>query len=487
MSLQVSGERARRFRALLWHLRRGVTSAAPLQGINMSLSSIIRNQGNEYFRQACSSKSLGLQKTRELYDQALGHYYQAKEKAENPEDQCSAAKNIGKAAWRITGVLTQKMESFHTVLHYKHEAIKGLCAAYNGSEECKPLQWRNEVLGTLSLCLQEVIDSCDTFHTDIKIYQLERLVLITTVDRASADLQLKLARLYFFDGATKLQNGDYKTCLSRMRDCYRPIEEAKRLAHITGEELDDLLREGETLEQDVFYHTCSASSMQARLQGDHLLTVALQDEEELDMTLVFEVIDWYKQAVLLAREVEIEQEAIAESRLGVVYDKVLKLTHRAKDYFKHTLELAESMKPRVFTSHDWYKECVTTLQRYQEEVRQRDEEEKRKVRAKFLEELKEELEDIKKHNTSAIALIKHVYTSYPPKSTSWEKPSDDDMTKWDSLEKGTKEYKKLLVKALAVFHPDKVDDKEHGMKWKVLSEEITKMITNYYENTKFAC
>ena len=452
----------------------------------MSLSSIIRNQGNEYFRQACSGKTLDLQKTRELYDQALSRYYKAKEKAENPEDECSATKNIGKAAWRLAG-FSQKMEGYQTILHYYQEAIKGLCAAYNGSEDCKPIQWRNEVLGTLNLCLQEVIDFSDKFHTDTKIRQVEQLVMITSVERATADLQLRLARLYFNDGATKLQNGDYKACLSRMRDCYRPIEEVKRLAHIVGDDLEDLLREGETLEQDVLYHTCSASSMQARVQGDHLLTMALEDEEELDMTLVFEVIDWYKQAVLLAREIEIEQEAIAQSRLGVVYDKVLKLTQRAKDYFKHTLQLVESMKPRVFTFCDWYKECVMTLQRYQEEVRQRDEEEKRKVRVKYLEELKEELEDIKKNNTGAVALIKHVYTSYPPKSSSWEKPSDDEMTKWDSLERGTKEYKKFLLKALAVFHPDKVDDKEHGMKWKVLSEEITKMITHYYENTKFLC
>ncbi|KAL9988513.1 hypothetical protein ACROYT_G002967 [Oculina patagonica] len=455
----------------------------------MSLSSIIRNQGNEYFRQACESqgKNLDLQKRRELFDQALARYYQAKEKAENPEDECSAAKNIGKAAWRITSVLAQKMEGFQVILHYQHEAIKGLCAAYNRSEDCKPAQWRSEVLGTLSLCLQEVIDLCDSFPTNVKIHQVERLVSLTTVDRAAADLQLKLATLYFHDGATKLQDGEYKTCLSRMRDCYRPIEEVKRLARVTGDELDDLLRESETLEQDVFYHSCSASSMQARHHGDQLLTVALQDMEELDMTLVFEVIDWYKQAVVLAREVELEQEAIAECRLGVVYDKVLKLTQRAKTYFNHTLQLVESMKPRVFTSHDWYKECIATLQRYQEEVRQRDEEEKRKVREKYLGELSKELEDIKENNTSAIALIKHVYNTYPPKTPSWEKPSDDDMAKWDSLECGTKEFKKVLVKALAVFHPDKVDEKEHGMKWKVLSEEITKMITSYYENTKFAC
>ena len=132
----------------------------------MSISSIIRNQGNDFFRQACSGKISDLQKSRELFDQALSRYYKAKEKAEDSDDECSAAKNIGKAAWRIAGVLTQKLESFQTILHYQREAIKGLCEAFNKSEDCKPEQWRNEVLGTLTLCLQEVIDWCDTFHPD---------------------------------------------------------------------------------------------------------------------------------------------------------------------------------------------------------------------------------------------------------------------------------------------------------------------------------
>ena len=41
----------------------------------MSISSIIRNQGNEFFRQACSGKISDLQKSRELFDQALSRYY----------------------------------------------------------------------------------------------------------------------------------------------------------------------------------------------------------------------------------------------------------------------------------------------------------------------------------------------------------------------------------------------------------------------------
>lgn len=452
----------------------------------MSLSSTIRNQGNEFYSQASRlDKDCTPQQAKDLYERALSCYYQAKDKAVNRDDECSAAKNIGKAAWRIAAVLTKRGgEKPQTIIFYLHEAIKALCSAYNNSEERKDPEWRGEVFETITVCLQEVMNAADEFgDSHQKIIQLEKLTFITTVKEAASDVQMSLATLYFHDGTSKLQNGDYKKCLSRMRDCYRPIEEVKRLSRGLNYEM---LEETEILEKDVFYHNCAASSIQARVQGDELLQTALEEQEELDMTSIFEVIDWYKQAVVLAREVEIEQEAIAESRLGVVYDKVLRITLRAKAYFTHSFELAESLKPRVFTSQDWYKDCTTALQRYQEEARQRDDEEKQKARAGFLEALSEELGDIEAYKASAVDLITHVYDNYPPKNPSWQKPSDEAMNKWEELEKDSKDYKKLLVKALSVYHPDKVDENLYGMKWKVLCEEITKMLTYHYEGTKLS-
>lgn len=453
----------------------------------MALSSLLRNQGNDFFRRASRiSVSSSPQEKRDLYEQALSRYYQAKEKSENRDEECSAAKNIGKAAWKIAGVLSAKEESPKTIIFYLHEAIKGLCTAYNHSEDCKDPEWRGEVFETLCVCLQEVMDAAEALgDNDQRIAQLEKLSSLTTVVEAAPDLQITLATLYFHDGTTKLQNGDYKKCLIRMKDCYRPIEEVKRLSRYAGvtRATPELLSQAHVLEQDVFYHTCSASSIQARAQGDELLQLALKGQEELDMTLIFEVIDWYKQAVVLAREVDIEQEAIADSCLGVVYDKVLKITFRAKAYFTHSFELAESLKPRIFTSHQWYKDCTAALKRFQDEARARDEQEKQKARTRFMEELSDELDDLKAHKSDAVTFIKYIYANYPPKLPSWKKPSDDEMEEWESLDTGSKDYKKILTKALFYYHPDKVDEKRHGMKWKVLCEEITKMLTYHYERT----
>ena len=454
----------------------------------MSLSEELRNQGNECYRRATQvDAGSSPVKARNLYEQALSQYYQAKEKAEDRKDECSAAKNIGKAAWRIAGVLRDKNDGPETIIFYLHEAIKGFCVAYNHSEDCKDAEWRTDVFETLNVCLQEVNEMADALgNRDQKIAQLEKLCTVNTVVQAAGDIQLALGTLYFHDGTTSLQNGDYKKCLRRMKDCYRPIEEVKRLGFYRGVSCatPDLLADARVLEQDVFYHSCSASSIQARSQGDELLELAMQGEENLDMDLIFDVIDWYKQAVVLAREIDLEQEAIGSSRLGVVYDKVLKITGRAKAYFTKCLELVEALKPRTFFLDKWYKDCTATLKRYQDEARARDEEERQKSRAKFIEDLADELKDLKDHNSGAISFIKHLYVNYPPKISSWVKPGEEDMKKWDSLVIRSKEYKKLVLKVLAFYHPDKVDEKEHGKKWKILCEEITKMLNLHFERTK---
>ena len=49
--------------------------------------------------------------------------------------------------------------------------------------------------------------------------------------------------------------------------------------------------------------------------------------------------------------IQVEQEAIALTRLGYVYDKVHKVRHKAQDYYHRSVQLALSMKPRSF-EHD---------------------------------------------------------------------------------------------------------------------------------------
>ena len=59
--------------------------------------------------------------------------------------------------------------------------------------------------------------------------------------------------------------------------------------------------------------------------GDGLLKVGVTEQEELNIDLVWDIIDWYRQAAILCRDKDLEQEAIAYSRMGRVYGKVVYL------------------------------------------------------------------------------------------------------------------------------------------------------------------
>ncbi|XP_015771618.1 PREDICTED: uncharacterized protein LOC107349932 [Acropora digitifera] len=445
----------------------------------MSQSETFRNNGDKCFHRATLvDTNSSPVKARNFYEQALFLFYKAKEKAEDRKDEVLGALKIGEAASKIADVLKPENDGPETIIFYLHEAIKGFLVAYNHVD----MEWRTEVLKKLLPCYQQVITVAESLGSlDQNIAQMEKLCNVNTVAEAASDIQLILGTLYYNDGVNSFGNGNYIKCLKRMNDCNQSIEEVKRLGGwLTRSQREDAT----TLECHVRCYFRLASSIKACSLGDELLELASQEEENFDMELIPDVIEWYNQAVNFAREIGLVQEAIARSRLGEVYDKVLKNTDLAKVHFKKCFELVEALKPCTFFLYPWYNECTAALRRYQDEARARDEEEQRKSRAKVKEELADKLKDLNDYNSDAISLIKYLYLNYPPNLSSWEKPGEEDMKRWDSLDIRSKEYKRLLLEALRRYHPDKVGTNEHGKEREVLCEEITKMLNLHYESVK---
>ena len=267
-----------------------------------------------------------------------------------------------------------------------------------------------------------------------------------------------------------------------MNESNQSLEEVKRFSF--GEwsarpQLEDAI----ALQCHVRDYFCLASSIKACRLGDELLELVSREGENVDMELIPDVIEWYNQAVNFAKEFGLEQEAIARSRLGVLYDRVLKNTEVAKAHFTKCVELVEALKPRTLFLNSWYKDCTDALRRYQDEARAREEEQQQNSRVVVKEKLADVLKDLKDHNSDAISFIKHLYVNYPPKLSSWVKPGEEVMKNWDSLGR-SKEYKRLLLEALRRYHPDKVGQNEHGKEWEVLCDEITKMLNLHYESAK---
>ena len=66
------------------------------------------------------------------------------------------------------------------------------------------------------------------------------------------------------------------------------------------------------------------------------------------MDMIWKVVDLYREAVLLTREVDMESEAIALSRLGNVLDSVVKMKGKAKECLRRSVQLAMSLHPKTF-------------------------------------------------------------------------------------------------------------------------------------------
>jgi len=127
----------------------------------------------------------------------------------------------------------------------------------------------------------------------------------------------------------------------------------------------------------------------------------------------------------------------------------------------------------------WYKTCTEALQRYQSESVTHDEEIRQQERQQYIKELEAELKDLKEADvgSGAEGLLRHIYKTYPPKNPE-HKLDDEDLDDRDKV-------KKALLTAVLHYHPDKQDTGQHGRKWTVLCEEITRLLNGHYETYKF--
>jgi len=265
---------------------------------------------------------------------------------------------------------------------------------------------------------------------------------------------------------------------------------------------NELQREVRITKEEVVMERFIAQAMQAISQGKELLDVAMLYDESPNMDLVFTAMDYFKQASLLARDYDMEQEAIACAYIGKVFEKVIKLKFRAKEYYMQVMNLTEACKPRTFHNKDWYTFTTQSLQLLQHEAWLRTDLAKQQERQVYLDELKEELEILTKADydmekdkrISTDVLVSTILEKFPPKKKTCfleenMKSLRTSLAKKDEVEFGSEEYenvkkqiKKLLIKFLSDYHPDK--NRDHGKKWEILCEEITKVVTRRYEGYK---
>ncbi|XP_072173669.1 uncharacterized protein [Diadema setosum] len=430
-------------------------------------STLQRQRGNQYYRTA--TQNVGITVRTHRYEAALACYHNALTYSTNGEEEASALKNIAMASWKIASLHTEREPPRdHLVIRSRFkEALKSLCLA------CEKWCWKNEEWGvqveeSREQCFKESTDWLATLDMKERIAGFSDFLGCLTDSVFAAEKYVDYSTLLFHEGVQAWQKGDFKECLRFMMECNFPLNEAERMCQ--GDPLID--NEITVLREDVYLHTCLAESNQARAAGEALLKKELEEQEELNTDMVWIVVDFFKEAITLCRDKDLEQEAIALSRLGRVYGKVLKLSVRGKDNYKKAIELALSMTPRNFQEADWYKESTAFVEEYQNRLNKEEHENKEKRSA--LDEMKDDVSELKDLNSTSGTeeFVEELYKRWPPKAPGAK--FNKNLSK-----------KKLLIKAISHYHPDKVSKEIHGKKWYFFSAEITKILNERYTREKF--
>ena len=435
-----------------------------MASVAKSVSSGWRKKVNEFYLSASYDLSPCLR--RERIQKAISCYSKALENKTNDDELSSAAKNLAMSTWRVAELVTDK----YTHVFYLKEASKYFGQAYNAGLSSKPQHWNDSLLATTREFIDDMVNFSQTLRFEERTRLLNSVACEITEGTLKAHAFLQLADAIFKTGISEMSAGRHKESKKLMHECYMPVEEARRHGH------HDPIIETEVriFDEDIFMHLCTCESIQAQITGDELFEKILLDEDNLNINMVWEVVDWYKQSILLTREKDVEYEAIGHSRLGKIYDGVLKLKTKAKANFMRCLELVNSMHPRNFTNDKWYQESTEAIAKYQRETVQNEEDAWSVEKNKFLVELHEEINKLEKVSEDAEDLLRHIYNIHPPKNQN-HKLNELLLTG------ETKNLKKALRDGLLHYHPDRLKANDLGKKWVVLCEEITKYLNRKYE------
>lgn len=86
------------------------------------------------------------------------------------------------------------------------------------------------------------------------------------------------------------------------------------------------------------------------------------------------------------------------------------MRQQARTNYLKSIQLSDTLYPRVFHSEEWLIRAKAALERFQAEDRKKTDEEWAKARQPVLDELKDVLDAIKKkHDEGAIKLLRHIY------------------------------------------------------------------------------
>jgi hypothetical protein len=339
-------------------------------------------------------------------------------------------------------------------------------------------QWYKRLCNTSTYALKDYLDLLSSKDYKYRIESLYKLLDISC-DHSKFIIHFFISKYIFQDSVELTDSKQVKEALARLKEFNYHYEECKLTLKYYEHDYDVFDIDSEELEElydDYLVQTCVVDGLHSKVIAQDLLKKCFDDDEILNMDLLFDVIDWYRDAIIKTRDNDVECEAEVSSDLGFIYDDVLKRKERAKQYYQNSWHLAESLKPKVFTRFKWFIKCSLAIQRYQKEVYDEERKTLDAERDKVMKDIKDDIEKIKKKESDhdPYKFLEFIYKDYRPKNPKHVLIKNLEAS---NIQKAVRE-------AIIHYHPDKNSKDMFGSKWFFISEEITKILNIFYSHFK---
>lgn len=220
--------------------------------------------------------------------------------------------------------------------------------------------------------------------------------------------------------------------------------------------------------------------------GNILYSKAIEEDETINMDYVYECLDIYRESYhiitnILNNEennynVDIELEAIVNSKLGYLIYRIFKNIEKSKSYLTYAINLGMGLHPKNVSTERWYIKAMTCLEEIRKEIIKKEDEEIEKKNEKYIKELEleikaldKETEKYNKREKTLYDYLTYLINNHIPEK---KKPLTVNIDECDNNQK------KTLLKLIKFYHPDKNGDENDKKKYEL--QEVSKRLNNIY-------
>jgi hypothetical protein len=478
------------------------------------MTAVNLNNGNKLFKEISENGSKSQFWKKKSYDDCLRHYEQGKHH-DHPDSHPTCYRSIGVVCIKILTECNDELSGELPLYYYSIGLFNFAMALELGLRTKKNAEWINGIIEKF-VRMRELASHHITNVLNDQ-WQIRCSFIEKLIDRSCGETKLgaSLIKILFYAVISKElekamiksdEENDWAKVVYLSEEICRPMMLAKDFLSRPFPSLDPMVmhvlstRKG-SIQEELTETENSVKLYRARADSSRFRSLADEEKERLffqnenyDEELLFVCLDHYAVALSALRKEGgstaeyICYESAAKICVGMAEllgnNSMLNLEDKAHTLYLRSIQFADIVthtNGATYFSCAWYQKAKQEIEKYRKRKEAFDNKAREEARAPMLEKLKPQLDSMDacytEHDskaTQAYKFLVYVYKTHPPKDPK-EKLFDEKTDRFDK-----KRMKRACLSAAAAYHPDKACNKENGMEWSFLSEEISKRINGFY-------